>query len=122
MGDLGETTPRRGFFSRDREPETGSAAYAALTASRGESARSRHLARGMLFSSPRGDVMRFSRLVSPFTMLLVAALAGCQKNEPPKVEQKIETKSTNADGTTSKTTTETKQYGSTLASTTERTE
>jgi len=65
--------------------------------------------------------MRFSRLVSPFAIFLVAALAGCHKNEPPKVEERVETKSTNPDGSTSKTTTDTKQYGSTMVSTTERT-
>jgi len=66
--------------------------------------------------------MRIAHPVSLLAVLLFLPAGGCRKNEPPKVEQKIETKSTNADGTTSKTTTETKQYGSTLVSTTERTE
>jgi hypothetical protein len=66
--------------------------------------------------------MRIALPVSLLTVLLVLPAGGCRKNEPPKVEQKVETKSTNPDGTTSKTTTETKQFGSTLVSTTERTE
>jgi hypothetical protein len=66
--------------------------------------------------------MRIALPVSLLTVLLVSPAGGCRKNELPKVEQKVETKSTNPDGTTSKTTTETKQFGSTLVSTTERTE
>jgi hypothetical protein len=66
--------------------------------------------------------MRIALPVSLLTVLLVLPAGGCRKNGPPKVEQKVETKSTNPDGTTSKTTTETKQFGSTLVSTTERTE
>jgi hypothetical protein len=66
--------------------------------------------------------MRIALPVSLLTVLLVLPAGGCRKNDLPKVEQKVETKSTNADGTTSKTTTETKQFGSTLVSTTERTE
>jgi hypothetical protein len=69
-----------------------------------------------------GNAMRNALPVSLLTILLVLPGGGCRKNEPPRVEQKVETKSTNPDGTTSKTTTETKQYGSTLVSTTERTE
>ncbi|MEO8191097.1 MAG: hypothetical protein ABI682_12210 [Acidobacteriota bacterium] len=50
--------------------------------------------------------------------LLIPALA-CNKAETPKVESKTETKSTNADGSKSTTTTETTQIGSTVAVTTE---
>ncbi|HEY6050758.1 MAG TPA: hypothetical protein VIZ58_05870 [Thermoanaerobaculia bacterium] len=55
--------------------------------------------------------------------LLVAILFGlslaCRRAETPQVETKAETKSTNPDGSKTTTSTETKQIGSTVASTTE---
>jgi len=60
--------------------------------------------------------------------LLAASLAaeiagaGCGKTSAPKVETKAETKSTNPDGSRATTTTESKQFGSTLVAKTERTD
>jgi hypothetical protein len=70
----------------------------------------------------RGGFMR-TRTISVFFALLAAALiaAGCAKSSVPKVESKSEVKSTNADGTRATTTTDAKQYGSTIVSKTERT-
>jgi len=53
---------------------------------------------------------------------VVTAGAGCGKATAPKVETKAETKSTNPDGSRATTTTESKQFGSTLVSKTERTD
>jgi hypothetical protein len=59
----------------------------------------------------------------PAIPLLVAALLAlspaCRRAETPQVETKSETKSTNPDGSKTTTSTETKQIGSTVASTTE---
>lgn len=57
--------------------------------------------------------------ISLVTAALLATPLACRKAETPKVETKSETKSTNADGSKTTTTTETKQIGSTLAATTE---
>lgn len=64
-----------------------------------------------------------SRTVSVFLAVLAAGViaAGCAKSSVPKVESKSEVKSTNADGTKATTTTDSKQYGSTIVSKTERT-
>ena len=55
---------------------------------------------------------------------LAAEIAGavCGKTSAPKVETKAETKSTNPDGSRATTTTESKQFGSTLVAKTERTD
>ena len=50
---------------------------------------------------------------------LFTLLPGCRRAETPRVETKAETKSTNPDGSKTTTSTETKQIGSTVASTTE---
>ena len=52
----------------------------------------------------------------------LAATAACSKSSAPTVETKARTKSTNSDGTRATTTTESKQFGSTLVSKTERTD
>jgi len=60
---------------------------------------------------------------TPWIPLLAAAAlilaAACKRAEPATVETKSETKSTNPDGSKTTTSTETKQVGSTVASTTE---
>ncbi len=67
--------------------------------------------------------MRF-RVSSLLAASLAAAIAGagCGKTSAPKVETKAETKSTNPDGSRATTTTESKQFGSTLVAKTERTD
>jgi hypothetical protein len=65
---------------------------------------------------------RFAPLVAACFAAAVIA-AGCGgKVSASKVETRAETKSTNPDGTHATTTTESKQFGSTLVSRTERTE
>jgi hypothetical protein len=51
--------------------------------------------------------------------ILFTLLPACRRAETPQVETKAETKSTNPDGSKTTTSTETKQIGSTVASTTE---
>jgi hypothetical protein len=68
--------------------------------------------------------MRFpvSSLLAAGLAASVAAGAGCGKASAPRVETKAETKSTNPDGSRATTTTDSKQFGSTLVSKTERTD
>ena len=63
--------------------------------------------------------MNRMRRFSSLTAILLAAGLECRRAETPRVETKSETKSTNPDGSKTTTTTESKQVGSTLASTTE---
>lgn len=64
---------------------------------------------------------RFISLPAAGLAAIVMAGAGCAKASAPKVETKAETKSTSPDGSQARTTTESKQFGSTLVSKTERT-
>jgi hypothetical protein len=61
------------------------------------------------------------RHASFLAAVFLAAVFACRRAETPRVETKSETKSTNPDGSKTTTTTESKQVGSTLASTTETT-
>jgi hypothetical protein len=69
--------------------------------------------------------MRTTHTISLFAAIVAAALfsgAGCAKGSAEKVESTSTTTHTNADGSKSKVTTDTKQYGSTLVSKTEETD
>ena len=66
-----------------------------------------------------------SRWNTPLVALLAAAIAAgasCSKSSVAKVETKATTKSTNPDGTSATTKTDSRQYGSTLVSKTETVE
>jgi hypothetical protein len=66
--------------------------------------------------------MRVPR-TSLFAILLAGAvMAGCSKGTASKIESKMETHATNPDGNKTTTTTDTRQYGSTLVSKTEKTD
>ncbi|HEV8117312.1 MAG TPA: hypothetical protein VGQ32_02240 [Thermoanaerobaculia bacterium] len=63
--------------------------------------------------------MKRTPWISLLTAAAVIALAPACKRAEPSIETKSETKSTNPDGSKTTTSTETKQVGSTVASTTE---
>jgi hypothetical protein len=61
-------------------------------------------------------------LFGAFLAAAVLASGGCSKGAAPKIESKASTEKTNVDGSKTTTTTDTKQYGSTLVSKTEQTD
>lgn len=65
--------------------------------------------------------MMYRRIAGLGSAAVLAGLVACHRTETPRVETKSETKSTNADGSRTTTSTETRQVGSTIASTTETT-
>src|SRR5512143_1747683 len=69
----------------------------------------------------RGEGSMRTRMISLLAAVLIAA-AGCSRGTAPKVESKAQTRATNPDGSKAATTTESKQFGSTLVSKTERTD